>query len=346
MPRHLLSNVDLMRAPASGAAVVRTQRTTAAAVVIPRSSAQLPDDKIWTFEIFSSELRLQHSHAHSMRLRVPTSSLEVQLHDLVSASLTPLTRQYAPNQLTQISSQGAVFFSAFHENAQWSVDVENLPPSIGNVLFGLTERSRQGEVGWRFLRFRFPYITFEWFLQTPHFEVAACTTQESVEIEILWKAWSTAGAASGLVAYGRITDLLIQKQCYQEGQNNPSASIPLLVITHRRFKVTRVFQPELMTPVPYLQHIPLNTRPDDKVVFSMSSNAIQFLRSSQVRMGFLVAISALFASIQPIVNNFSVIGGWIFSGIGILSGFLTVFALLLSKVLAWSELKAAKARQT
>ena len=167
--------------------------------------------------------------------------------------------------------------------AQWSVDVENLPPSIGNVLFGLTERSRQGEVGWRFLRFRFPYITFEWFLQTPHFEVAACTTQESVEIEILWKAWSTAGAASGiclhynksvlracrlitpsdlsgLVAYGRITDLLIQKQCYQEGQNNPSASIPLLVITHRRFKVTRVFQPELMTPVPYLQHIPLNTR--------------------------------------------------------------------------------------
>ena len=77
----------------------------------------------------------------------------------------------------------------------------------------------------------------------------------------------------------------------------------------------------------------------------MSSDVIQFLRSSQVRMGFLVAISALFASIQPIVSNFSGIGGWVFAAIGVLSGLLTVFALVLARALAWGELKAARSRQ-
>ena len=146
--------------------------------------------------------------------------------------------------------------------------------------------------------------------------------------------------------------------------NNAPTWVPLLVIIDRQFKVTRVFQPELMTPIPYLRFAPPNpkyarlfcpnqpififtlvNRPDDTIVFSMSSNVIQFLRSSQLRMGFLVSISALFASVQPIVNNFSEIGGWVFTGIGVLSGLLTVFALLLGRTLAWSELKAAKARQ-
>ncbi|PPQ97738.1 hypothetical protein CVT26_001770 [Gymnopilus dilepis] len=305
----------------------------------------LPRDKVWTLAFYSSELRLRQSYVYSTRLHGATASLEVQLHDLLSASLTPLTRQYTPNQLRQIGSQATLFLSSFHENAQWSINAKNLPSSIGDILVGQTEKARRPDVGYRFLRFRFPYITFEWFVQTPYAAIAACTAEESVEVEILWKAWSTAGASSGLVAYGSITDTIKRKLYCVPGMNNAPTWVPLLVIIDRQFKVTRVFQPELMTPIPYLRFAPPNPKPDDTIVFSMSSNVIQFLRSSQLRMGFLVSISALFASVQPIVNNFSEIGGWVFTGIGVLSGLLTVFALLLGRILAWSELKAAKARQ-
>ena len=56
-------------------------------------SSRLPKDKVWTFEIYSSVLRVQQSYAHSMRLYSATASLEVQLHDLLSASLSKLDRQ-------------------------------------------------------------------------------------------------------------------------------------------------------------------------------------------------------------------------------------------------------------
>lgn len=82
--------------------------------------------------------------------------------------------------------------------ASWFVDVQNIQPRVGNVIHGLTPTSRNFDLGSRFLRFRFPYISFEWFVQTPYFEIASCTPEHTVDVEILWKAWSRAGAASGM----------------------------------------------------------------------------------------------------------------------------------------------------
>jgi hypothetical protein len=81
------------------------------------------------------------------------------------------------------------------------------------------------------------------------------------------------------------------------------------------------------------------------MLFSTSWTVIQFLRSSQVRLGLLVALSALFASLQPIVGNFSETGGWILASIGVFSGLASVLAVLFGWLLTWSEAKAAKHRQ-
>ena len=48
----------------------------------------LPRDKVWTLAFYSSELRLRQSYVYSTRLHGATASLEVQLHDLLSASLS------------------------------------------------------------------------------------------------------------------------------------------------------------------------------------------------------------------------------------------------------------------
>lgn len=53
------------------------------------------------------------------------------------------------------------------------------------------------------MRFRFPYVKFEWFLQTSYCEIYSkmdldSTKFQPTEVEVLWKAWAQAGAASGI----------------------------------------------------------------------------------------------------------------------------------------------------
>lgn len=69
------------------------------------------------------------------------------------------------------------------------------------------------------------------------------------------------------------------------------------------------------------------------------------MRSSQRRLAFLVALSALFASLHPIVSKYSSVGGWVLAGIGVLAGLISVVAVFVAWVLTWVEAHAAKERQ-
>lgn len=130
----------------------------------------------------------------------------------------------------------------------------------------MTPRARDESVIWRFLRFRFPLVRFEWQVETPHAALNALITREkeTVEIKLMWKAWARSPVSSGgfitfawncllktgrtiglgLVAYGFCVDTLV----VAEG-NYP-------VIRKRIFQVTNIMHPELMTPVPYPDKVP------------------------------------------------------------------------------------------
>jgi len=298
-------------------------------------------DWAWYMEVYSLQRRVLFSQIRQCRLTRSSGSLQAQIHDLLAGSLVPLTHQYTARQVDKIGKQAEFFFASFDTSANWFVDVQNLQPVVGNVINGLTPNSRKSGLGDRFLRFRFPCISFEWFVQTPYFEIASCTSKHAVEVDIIWKAWSNAGAASGLVAYGFIKDSVKLEKNLDSARLNRTS----FVILERHFIVTQIFQPELMTPVPYPRIVPPYLGGDDLLQFSTSWTVIQFLRSSQVRLGFLVALSALFASLQPVVANFSRTAGWVFAAAGVFSALASVFAVLFGRLLTWSEAHAARQRQ-
>jgi hypothetical protein len=61
-------------------------------------------------------------------------------------------------------------------------------------------------------------------------------------------------------------------------------------------------------------------------------------------MAFLVALSALFTSVQPIVDRFSKIGGWVLTGLGIVAALVSIFSVLLGYALENFEANSAKLR--
>ena len=62
-------------------------------------------------------------------------------------------------------------------------------------------------------------------------------------------------------------------------------------------------------------------------------------------MAFLVALSALFTSVQPIVDNFSKTGGWVLTGLGIIAALVSILSVLLGYALEKFEANSAKLRQ-
>ena len=81
------------------------------------------------------------------------------------------------------------------------------------------------------------------------------------------------------------------------------------------------------------------------MIFSTSWTVIQFLRSSQIRMGFLIALSALFSALQPIVGKYTSAGAWVLAVFGVLSGLISVVAVSFGWLLTRIEAQAAKKRQ-
>jgi len=259
------------------------------------------------------------------------------LHDLLAASFVPLTEpRRDPHHLDpqEIRVQAEDFLSSFSKiDAIWEVDVKTLPNNQGRLIHGLTEFDRRTDVVWRFLRFRFPFVRFEWHIETPYSVLATSDNTKPLQIRLLWKAWTNGSSASALVAYGFCTDTLIFTD---DGY---------VLIEKRQFEVANVVQPELMTPTPFFAKIPALSKPDDFIVFSTSQVVIQTLRSSQRRMTFLVALSALITSLTPIVKRFSAVGGWVLVGIGITAAVIAVLSMALGWVLGWIEANAAKHRQ-
>lgn len=86
-------------------------------------------------------------------------------------------------------------------------------------------------------------------------------------------------------------------------------------------------------------------RPNDLLVFSTSQSVIQHLRSFQQLFTFLAALSALFASLQPVASNFNATAGWIFVAVGVTSGIISVLAVVVSWMLKWVERHSAIRKQ-
>jgi hypothetical protein len=89
----------------------------------------------------------------------------------------------------------------FSSTVEWDVNVAALPSIQRHAIYGSTDNARRKGVEWRFQRFRFPYVHFEWHLQTPYSEVNARISRGAnrpIPIKFLWKAWTRNQAASGV----------------------------------------------------------------------------------------------------------------------------------------------------
>lgn len=81
------------------------------------------------------------------------------------------------------------------------------------------------------------------------------------------------------------------------------------------------------------------------MIFTTSQTVIQFLRSSQQRMTFLIAVSALFASLKPIADRYSSVVGWVFAGIGIIAALVSLLSTFVGWGLSQIEARGAKYHQ-
>lgn len=81
------------------------------------------------------------------------------------------------------------------------------------------------------------------------------------------------------------------------------------------------------------------------MVFTTSQTVILFLRSGYRKMTFLIALSALFASLQPVVDKYNTAAGFVFAGIGILAAIISLLALIVEWVLGMAEARRARYRQ-
>jgi len=87
----------------------------------------------------------------------------------------------------------------------WDVNVDAVPFGQARAIYGMTENARVRTVSYRFLRFRFPFVQFEWHVQTPYHKVNALLANnqigtgqaQGIKVKFFWKAWTKNYAASG-----------------------------------------------------------------------------------------------------------------------------------------------------
>ncbi|KAF9004992.1 hypothetical protein BDQ17DRAFT_1541022 [Cyathus striatus] len=287
-----------------------------------RSDKALPQASFsWVLEVYGQSRKL-----------TPEKILKYKEYNIIGIlqnSLNPLTDRLQAANINMIENQAAKFFSAFDPSAQWYINIDSLPPHIGNIISGVTSNSRKTDIGSRFMRFRFPLVFFEVSTITP--PAPTESLKDHWSSTAIWRAWVKEGANAGLAAYGRVHDEI----SWSEWK-----------IVKRTFEVIQVTQPELFTPVPYPRDPPVSSYRNDLMIFSTSWTVIRFLRKSQSVMIFLVTISALFAALQPVVGHFTPLGGFILAGIGILSGLVSLMAFFVGWVLGYVESHAAQQRQS
>ncbi|KAF9002993.1 hypothetical protein BDQ17DRAFT_1542075 [Cyathus striatus] len=288
-----------------------------------RTDSQIPSyartTVYWVVHVYGQSRKVSRMHI--------TYYKQNTLLGLLQNSLGPLTDQLPAAKIELIDDQAAKFAGAFYPGAQWHINVDNLPPHVGNIIGGVTTDSRKSDIGNRFMRFRFPHIFFEVSSISPL--LPSNTTPGHKSSTAIWRAWAKGGANIGLVAYGKVYDEI---------------SVDWRIV-RRHFEVIQVFQPEIFTPVPYPRDPLISARRNDFLVFSTSWTMIQFLRRSRSIMVFLVTLSALLAALQPVVSQFSRPTGWVLAGAGIMSGLVSITALFVSWILGYVESHAAQQRQ-
>ena len=82
------------------------------------------------------------------------------------------------------------------------------------------------------------------------------------------------------------------------------------------------------------------------MIFSTSQNVIQLIRASQKRLGFLIAFSALLASLQPIVEPHSKQVGLALSIVGVVAATVSILSVFIGWALERIEATAPKYRAT
>ena len=85
--------------------------------------------------------------------------------------------------------------------ATWGVDVTQVPYHQAQSIFGLTDNARNPAIQYRFQRFRFPFVHFEWHIETPYHTVSQLIQNhrldQTITVKFIWKAWTKNYAASG-----------------------------------------------------------------------------------------------------------------------------------------------------
>jgi hypothetical protein len=202
---------------------------------------------------------------------------------------------------------------------------------------GMTPNARnQTTIQYRFQRFRFPFVEFEWHVVSPHHQFKALLVNKMVNqpmtVKFLWKAWAKGYAASAVIAVGSSTDTLVL--C---AQPNSESIVP--VIRARDFVVARITQPELMKPIPYPRNRPA-FRPRDLGKFATSHTIIQLLESSKKRVTFLVAVSAVAISVKPFAKASAV--SFTLTIISIVTATMSMLVFVIALAFKWVEANTAK----
>jgi hypothetical protein len=81
----------------------------------------------------------------------------------------------------------------------WDIDVSGIPHSQGLPIYGLTDNCRNRSAAGRFVRFRLPFVCFEWHFNTPYSLLEKLRGGDvEVKVNFAWTAWATGKMASGV----------------------------------------------------------------------------------------------------------------------------------------------------
>lgn len=92
-----------------------------------------------------------------------------------------------------------------HPAVIWEVIVSDLPRPQRQAIYGLTDYSRHPSAVARFLRFRFPFVRFEWHVKTSYSALATLTPGGgTTDVSFSWTALASGSSSFGMCYYVNI----------------------------------------------------------------------------------------------------------------------------------------------
>ncbi|KAJ7432335.1 hypothetical protein FB451DRAFT_1480860 [Mycena latifolia] len=245
--------------------------------------------------------------------------------DMIQDSLMPLA---SIEVNTSLKIQATIFLSAYN---YFTTDVLMRSPYM-EPLFSRDS----APVAVMFFQCRYPLVRFQWNIETPHYEVRELWANPSHPITLItrWSAWSPVGA-NPLVATGYICDTII--------------------LTEEGYPVIKKHQPELMKPMTLSQWTIESEesnpaarqvrQPEYRCIPHAAGARTEVFADIEIQsrqLTSVVTLSALFASIQPLVDAVSTSGGTALAVVGIVSAVVSIGVLFLGSVIHRIEQKTSK----